>query len=63
MNNIYEKKNLVALSKSFPNTLSLGLEIRDKVVNYVGEKIRALRIENPGQVKKIFINIFGVKYL
>ena len=40
----------VALSKNFPNVLSLGLEIRDKLVNYVGEKIRALRIENPGEV-------------
>jgi len=41
----------VALSKSFPNVLSLGIEIRDKLVNYVGEKIRALRIENPGEVR------------
>ena len=40
----------VALSKAFPDKLSFGLEIRDKLVNYVGEKIRASRIENPGQV-------------
>ena len=47
---IYKPLILVALSSNFPNVLSLGLEIRDKLVNYVGEKIRALRIENPGQV-------------
>ena len=45
---------IVALSKSFPNVLSLGIEIRDKLVNYVGEKVRALRIENPGEVYILF---------
>lgn len=33
------------LSKSFPDKLVLGLEIRDKLVNFVAEKIRAFRIE------------------
>lgn len=40
----------VALSQQFPDKLTFGLEIRDKLVNYVGEKIRAMRIENPGKV-------------
>lgn len=34
-----------ALSEHFPNKYTLGMEIRGKVVNYVGEKIRALRNE------------------
>lgn len=34
---------LFALSQNFPNKNSFGIEIRDKVVNYVGEKIQALR--------------------
>jgi Predicted S-adenosylmethionine-dependent methyltransferase len=41
---------IVALSQKFPDNLSFGMEIRDKLCNYVGEKIRALRIEHPGQV-------------
>jgi len=39
---------LVALSKKFPNNLSFGMEIRDKLVNYIGEKILALRHNEPG---------------
>ena len=31
------------LNKSFKQELILGLEIRDKVVNYAGEKINSLR--------------------
>jgi len=31
------------LTKGFPNKLILGLEIRDKVANYVGEKINSVR--------------------
>uniref|UniRef100_A0A0G4I5J8 tRNA (guanine-N(7)-)-methyltransferase n=1 Tax=Chromera velia CCMP2878 TaxID=1169474 RepID=A0A0G4I5J8_9ALVE len=33
----------VALGSVFPSTLILGMEIRDKVTNYVGERIRSLR--------------------
>jgi tRNA G46 methylase TrmB len=40
----------VALAEKFPNNLSFGMEIRDKLCNFVGEKIRALRTENPGKV-------------
>lgn len=34
---------LVALGPKFPDTLMLGLEIREQVTNYVGQRIRALR--------------------
>jgi tRNA (guanine-N7-)-methyltransferase len=34
---------LFDLSTNFPNKNSFGIEIRDKVVNYVGEKIQVLR--------------------
>lgn len=44
---------LVGLATKFPDKLSLGMEIRDKLVNYVGEKIAALRVEHPGQVKAV----------
>ncbi len=36
---------LFALSKNFEDKLSFGLEIRGKVVNFVVEKIKAMRIE------------------
>jgi tRNA (guanine-N7-)-methyltransferase len=45
----------VALSQKFPDNLSFGMEIRDKLCNYVGEKIKALRIEHPGQVNYMLI--------
>lgn len=32
-----------ALASRFPENLVMGMEIRSKVVNYVGEKVRALR--------------------
>ena len=32
------------LTKGFPDKLILGLEIRDKVVNFAGEKVNAKRI-------------------
>jgi tRNA G46 methylase TrmB len=39
---------LVALSKKFPKNISFGMEIRDKLINYIGEKIVALRHNEPG---------------
>lgn len=38
------------LTKGFPDKLILGLEIRDKVSNYVGEKIHAVRSNSQGTV-------------
>ena len=37
---------MFALTKYFPNELILGQEIRDKVANFVGEKINSLRINS-----------------
>jgi len=44
---------LVALSKKFPNNVSFGMEIRDKLINYIGEKIVALRHNEPGHYQNI----------
>lgn len=41
---------LFALSEHFPDKLALGVEIRDKVTNFVAEKIGAVRI-NSGYTK------------
>ncbi|KAH7366316.1 hypothetical protein KP509_18G072300 [Ceratopteris richardii] len=38
---------LVKLSPMFPNTLMVGMELRDKVSEYVKDRIIALRKENP----------------
>ena len=45
----------VALSKKFPNNLSFGMEIREKLVNYVGEKINAMRFNNKGEYLNISV--------
>ncbi|PFH32414.1 tRNA -methyltransferase family protein [Besnoitia besnoiti] len=37
---------LVSLAPKFPETLIMGMEIREKVTNYVGERIVALRKEH-----------------
>ncbi|CAK9047619.1 unnamed protein product [Durusdinium trenchii] len=34
---------LMALSPKYPNTLMLGMEIREQVTNYVGKRIQAMR--------------------
>ncbi|KAL5976335.1 hypothetical protein ACLOJK_020666 [Asimina triloba] len=39
---------LVSLSTLFPDTLMIGMELRDKVTEYVKERILALRAGNPG---------------
>jgi tRNA (guanine-N7-)-methyltransferase len=39
---------LFGLSKAFPSMRSLGLEIREKVANYVAQKIYAMRVETGG---------------
>ena len=40
---------LFGLAPVLPDKLILGMEIRDKLVNFVGEKIRGLRTTNPGK--------------
>lgn len=38
------------LTKGFPDKLILGMEIRDKVSNYVGEKINSIRCNSAGAI-------------
>ena len=53
---------LMHMSTLFPDKLSLGMEIREQVSNYVGERIRAARTENKcGNVAIIRTN--SMKYL
>ncbi|XP_027199998.2 tRNA (guanine-N(7)-)-methyltransferase [Dermatophagoides pteronyssinus] len=55
---------LIELSPLFPRSLMLGIEIRQKVSDYVVERIRALRIQNPGQFNNInCIRSNAMKYL
>lgn len=55
---------LVKLSPLFPTTLMVGMELRDKVSEYVKERIIALRKENPGQYQNIsIIRTNAMKYL
>ena len=49
---------LFELSKEFPDKLILGMEIRDKVTNFVVEKINAMRINS--QYKE-YMNIAVVR--
>jgi len=44
---------LVSLSPLLPKTLMLGMEIRVKVSDYVKDRIKALRVQNPGQYENI----------
>ncbi|WOK96388.1 hypothetical protein Cni_G05095 [Canna indica] len=55
---------LVSLSRLFPDTLMLGMELRDKVTEYVKERILALRASNPGQYENIsVVRTNSMKYL
>lgn len=44
---------LMTLSPMFPDTLMLGMELRLKVSDFVIDKIKNLRSENPGQYENI----------
>jgi len=55
---------LVKLSPLFPDHLAVGMEIRDKVSQYVKERCTALRRELPGQYENIScIRTNSMKYL
>lgn len=55
---------LVSLSPLFPDKLMLGIEIRVKVSDFVKEKIKALRLMNPGKYQNIAcIRSNAMKYL
>jgi tRNA (guanine-N7-)-methyltransferase len=55
---------LVSLSTLFPDKLMLGMEIRVKVLDYVLDRIRALREQCPGQYTNIScLRTNAMKYL
>ncbi|KAL8614306.1 tRNA (guanine-N(7)-)-methyltransferase [Nucella lapillus] len=55
---------LVALSPVFPATLMLGMEIRVKVSDYVQDRVKALRGQNPGHYQNIAcLRSNAMKYL
>ncbi|EFJ44653.1 hypothetical protein VOLCADRAFT_82720 [Volvox carteri f. nagariensis] len=55
---------LVKLSTIYPDTLMLGMEIRDKVSAYVRERIAALRREHPGSYRNASVlRTNAMKYL
>ncbi|KAM3963107.1 tRNA (guanine-N(7)-)-methyltransferase [Aphomia sociella] len=55
---------LVTLSPMFPKNLILGLEIRVKVSDYVNDRIKALRLQQPDQYQNIAVlRTNAMKYL
>ncbi|OUZ99208.1 tRNA (guanine-N-7) methyltransferase [Macleaya cordata] len=55
---------LISLSTLFPETLMIGMEIRDKVTEYVKERILALREANPGQYQNVsVVRTNSMKYI
>ncbi|KAL5200312.1 hypothetical protein ABZP36_021515 [Zizania latifolia] len=55
---------LVGLSTLFPDTLMIGMELRDKVTEYVKERILALRASNPGKYDNIsVVRTNSMKYI
>ncbi|XP_056324718.1 tRNA (guanine-N(7)-)-methyltransferase [Danio aesculapii] len=55
---------LVQLSQLFPQQLILGLEIRVKVSDYVQDRIRSLRVAEPGRYQNIAcLRSNAMKYL
>nr|CAG4652102.1 EOG090X0BSB [Triops cancriformis] len=55
---------LVSLAPMFPSTHMLGLEIRVKVSDYVQDRIKALRLQNPGEYNNIAcLRSNAMKYL
>ena len=54
----------MSLSPLFPDTLMLGIEIRVKVSDYVQDRVKALRAQNPGQYQNIAcLRSNAMKYL
>lgn len=55
---------MVALSPMFPGTLTVGMELRDKVSGYVKERVEALRAQHRGEFENIaVIRTNAMKYL
>ena len=55
---------LISLGETFPDKISIGMEIRVKVSDYVQDRIEVLRILNPGKYDNIAcIRTNSMKYL
>ncbi|MED6196070.1 hypothetical protein PIB30_043844 [Stylosanthes scabra] len=55
---------LISLSTLFPETLMIGMELRDKVTEYVKERILSLRVTNPGQYQNVsVVRTNSMKYI
>lgn len=55
---------LISISTLFPETLMIGMELRDKVTEYVKERILALRVANPGQYQNVsVVRTNSMKYI
>ncbi|KAL0312978.1 UNVERIFIED_CONTAM: tRNA (guanine-N(7)-)-methyltransferase [Sesamum radiatum] len=55
---------LISLSTLFPDTLMIGMELRDKVTEYVKERILALRASTPGQYENVsVVRTNSMKYI
>lgn len=55
---------LISLATLFPETLMIGMELRDKVTEYVKERILALRTANPGQYQNVsVVRTNSMKYI
>ncbi|KMT11852.1 hypothetical protein BVRB_5g105480 [Beta vulgaris subsp. vulgaris] len=55
---------LISLATLFPEKLMIGMEIRDKVTEYVKERILGLRKTNPGQYQNIsVVRTNSMKYI
>lgn len=55
---------LISLATLFPETLMIGMELRDKVTEYVKERIVALRATNPGQYQNVsVVRTNSMKYI
>lgn len=55
---------LISLATLFPDKLMIGMELRDKVTEYVKERILALRISNPGKYENAsVVRTNSMKYI
>lgn len=55
---------LISLATLFPSTLMIGMELRDKVTEYVKERILALRTANPGKYENVsVVRTNSMKYI
>lgn len=55
---------LISLATLYPETIMIGMELRDKVTEYVKERILALRASNPGQYQNVsVVRTNSMKYI